>query len=73
MKISKKLKNAFGLNEYQMIDFPRKISSVKIARILHHEEMGGCSFCFPHGFETINSKESKFQKNWKKYRKNQWK
>lgn len=33
----------------------------------------GCSYCFPHGCETINSKEIKFQRNWKKYRKTQWK
>lgn len=69
---NKKLKDAFGVNEYQLIDFPKKISNVQISRILYGDEMG-CSWCFLHGIETINSKEIKFQRNWKKFRKTQWK
>ena len=69
---NKKLKDAFGTNEYQLIDYPKKISNVKISRILYGDKMG-CSWYFPHGFETINSKEIKFQRNWKKFRKTQWK
>ncbi|SIT02065.1 phosphate ABC transporter substrate-binding protein [Chryseobacterium gambrini] len=72
MKKFKTLKKFFGSNEFGLIDFPKKISNVQISRILYGDEMG-CSYCFPHGFETINSKEIKFQKNWKKYRKTQWK
>lgn len=72
MKKIKTLKKSFGYNEYGLIDFPKKISNVQIFRILYGNEMG-CSYCFPHGFETINLKEIKFQKNWKKYRKPQWK
>ncbi|AYN00014.1 phosphate ABC transporter substrate-binding protein [Chryseobacterium sp. 3008163] len=68
----KALKKSFGINEYRLIDFPKKISNVQISRILYGDEMG-CSRCFPHGYETINSKEIKFQRNWKKYRKTQWK
>ncbi|UFH33394.1 phosphate ABC transporter substrate-binding protein [Chryseobacterium sp. C-71] len=72
MKKFKTLKQTFGINEYGLIDFPKKISNVQISRILYGDEMG-CSWCFPHGFETINSKEIKIQRNWKKYRKTQWK
>lgn len=73
MKNSKKMKKAFGLNELGFIDFPKKTSNVKISRIAHHEDMGGCSYCFPHGYETINSTLSKNTRSWKKNRKNQWK
>ncbi|WP_415325716.1 phosphate ABC transporter substrate-binding protein [Chryseobacterium sp. MMS23-Vi53] len=72
MKIFKSLKQAFGINEYRLIDFPKKISNVQVSRIIYGIDMG-CSYCFPHGIETINSKEIKFQRNWKKYRKTQWK
>ncbi|MBL7879190.1 MAG: phosphate ABC transporter substrate-binding protein [Chryseobacterium gambrini] len=72
MKKIKTLKKSFGSNEFGLVDFPKKISNVQISRILYGDEMG-CSYCFPHGFETINSKEIKFQRNWKKYRKPQWK
>lgn len=72
MKKFKTLKKFFGINEYGLVDFPKKISNVQISRILYGDEMG-CSYCFPHGYETINSKEIKFQRNWKKYRKTQWK
>lgn len=69
MKKLKSLKQAFGINEYRLIDFPEKISNVRISRILYGDEMG-CSWCFPHGYETINSKDMKFQRNWKKLQKN---
>lgn len=72
MKKFKTLKKSFGTNECGLIDLPKKISNILISRILYGNEMG-CSYCFPHGFETINSKEIKFQRNWKKYRKTQWK
>lgn len=75
MKHFKKLKKAFGLNEIRIIDFPKKISNVKISRIYNTDKTGGCSFCFPHGIDTNNSKISKYRNNvnWKSYRKTQWK
>ena len=33
MRKFKRFKNAFGLNEYGLIDFPRKTSGIKISRI----------------------------------------
>jgi len=72
VKKFKRLKKSFGINECGLIDLPKKISNIRISRILYGNEMG-CSYCFPHGFETINSKGIKFQRNWKKYRKTQWK
>jgi len=72
MKKLKTLRQAFGINEYGLIHFPKQISNVQVSRILYGDDMG-CSYCFPHGYETINSKEIKFQRNWKKYRKTQWK
>ena len=72
MKEKKIFIKAFGLNELGYVDFPRKISNVKIARIELGEIMG-CSWCFPHGFETINSSYYKHRKNWKFHRKKQFK
>ncbi|KIC62016.1 hypothetical protein [Chryseobacterium taiwanense] len=72
MKKLKSLRQAFGINKYGLIDFPKKISNVQVSRIIYGIDIG-CSYCFPHGIETINSKEIKFQKNWKKYRKTPWK
>jgi len=66
-----RLIRAFGVNEYGFPDLPKKISGVKISRLLKGEEMG-CSYCFPHGFETINSRYSKNQRNWKVQRKTQY-
>ncbi len=68
----KKLKKAFGLDEFGIINFPNKISNVVIARLLYGEGRG-CSWCFPHGFETNNSTISNRQRNWKKFRKTKWK
>lgn len=68
----KQLKKAFGINEYGMPDIPVRFSGVKISRITKVNKVGGCSFCFPHGIDLINSRDSKFQRSWKKHRKNQY-
>ncbi|WP_153398237.1 phosphate ABC transporter substrate-binding protein [Chryseobacterium vaccae] len=62
MKKNKALRQTFGINEYGLIDFPGKISGVQVSRILYGDEMG-CSRCFPHGFEVVNAKQRKFQRN----------
>ncbi|WP_333597483.1 phosphate ABC transporter substrate-binding protein [Chryseobacterium flavum] len=72
MKKIKAVRQKFGFNEYGLIDFPKKISGVQITRIMYGDEIG-CAYCFPHGFEVVNAKYTKFQRNWKKYRKTQWK
>ena len=71
MKEKKGAIQAFRFNDYGLVDYPKKISNVQIARIFHGEERG-CDRCFPHGFETDNSSISKNKKNWKFYRKHQW-
>ena len=68
-----KLKSAFGTNRYGLADLPSKVSNVKVARIKHTEDRGGCSFCFPHGPETTNATSSKKRRNWKNHRVNRWK
>lgn len=76
MKSSKsyrKLKNAFGADEYGFPMIPKKYSNVKISRLLKTDDVGGCTWCFPHGIELKNSAASKIQKNWKSYRKKQYK
>jgi len=72
MKKVKSLKKAFGVNEWGVIDYPIKISNVKVARVFYGEKTG-CSRCFPHGYETINSTINNRQRNWKKFRKTRWK
>jgi hypothetical protein len=72
MKREYRLIKAYGLNEYGLADLPVKVSGVTISRIVVGEETG-CSFCFPHGYETINSHISNRQRSWKKQRRQQWK
>jgi len=71
MKRFKRFKRAYGLNEFGMINYPKKISGTKLSRILLGDE-SGCSFCFPHGFETFNSSSNNRQKSWKFLFKKRW-
>ena len=71
-KSKKPLTKAFGVNEFKLIEYPVQISNVKIAR-LQFGDARGCSYCFPHGWETDNSTHANRQRNWKKHRKTQWK
>ena len=67
------MKKAFGINELGFADFPTKISNVQVSRIFYGEKLG-CSRCFPHGRETINSTMfHNRQRSWKKFRKTKWK
>jgi hypothetical protein len=65
-------KRVFGVNEWKMADYPVKISGIQLSRLLYGNAMG-CSRCFPHGYETINSTIVNRQRSWKKFRKTQWK
>lgn len=51
MKRQKQMQKAFGINEFGLVDFPVKISNVQVSRIVYGNERG-CSWCFPHGWET---------------------
>jgi len=70
MKKIKRFEKAFGRNDFDKIDFPMKMSGIRIARIEIGED-SGCSRCFPHGFETVNPTTS--LRSWKNKRKQQWK
>jgi hypothetical protein len=72
MKRKKRMQKAFGVNEFGQIDLPVKISNVRISRIVYGNETG-CSRCFPHGYETINSTISNTQRSWKRFRRTRWK
>lgn len=72
MKKQKQMQKAFGINEFGQADLPVKISNVQISRITYGPERG-CSWCFPHGFETSNSTISNRQRNWKRFRRTRWK
>ena len=72
MKEKRGFVKAFGKNELGLVDFPKKISNVKISR-LKFGKLRGCSWCFPHGWETTNATISKNKRSWKFYRKNQYK
>lgn len=71
MKDQKRSKKAFGVNEYGFVNYPPKVSNVKVARVLYGIERG-CEYCFPHGFETTNATVAKNRRSWKFYRKYQW-
>ena len=72
MKNFKKLKKALGKDEMGNIAFPIKMSDVQLSRIVNGDKRG-CSWCFSHGWETSNSTQNNNQRNWKKFRKTQWK
>ncbi|WP_343604844.1 phosphate ABC transporter substrate-binding protein [Fluviicola sp.] len=71
-KSNKRLRQAFGVNKWGLIDFPVRFSNTRISR-LYFGDQRGCSRCFPHGWETDNSTISNRQRNWKKQRMKQWK
>jgi hypothetical protein len=71
MRTNRLIERYFDVDEYGFAMVPPKYSNVRIARFMHGEEMG-CSFCFPHGQDTHNSKYSKNRNNWKYHRKTQW-
>ena len=72
MKREVRLVRAFGENEAGLADLPKKVSGIVVSRIVLGEDTG-CSWCFPHGFETVNSHIVNRQRNWKKQRKTKWK
>jgi len=72
MKKENRLIKSFGKNEAGKASMPRKISGTFVSRIVFGEEMG-CDWCFPQGYETVNSHIRNRQRNWKKHRKTKWK
>lgn len=66
-----RLLEAFGeVEEYELTpDVPKKIGSSAYSRL--EVCKGECTYCFPHGSEMPN--HSQLQKNWKKFRKTQYK
>ena len=72
MNNESRLIRAFGANDADQADVPKKISGRTVSRLLIGEEMG-CSFCFPHGIEVANNRFSKIQRSWKAHRRHQWK
>jgi hypothetical protein len=74
MKKYKQFKKAFGVDDYGFPMIPKKYSNVKISRIKNTDKVGGCPYCFPHGIDCTNSTYlNQFNKNWKRYRKTQYK
>ena len=71
-KNESKLIKAFGKDEYGFAELPTKVSGVIISRLLVGEMMG-CTFCFPHGQCTCNSRYDSVQRSWKTHRKTQYK
>jgi hypothetical protein len=73
IKKRRALRKAFGqMDGYNLIDYPQKLSGIRISRLLYGETQG-CSWCFPHGWEVINATYNNQQRNWKQQRKTQWK
>lgn len=73
MKTEVALKKAYGVDEFGFANVSGKIGNVKVSRLANVEDRGGCTYCFPHGFETNNSHLKNNQRSWKKHRINQWK
>ena len=62
----------FGVGELGEILFPPQMSNVRLSRLEHAREMGGCSHCYPHGWETSNATCSKNRRSWKYHRRTQY-
>lgn len=73
MRRYKQYRKAFGVDEFGFPMIPKKYSNVRVSRLKNFEKVGGCSYCFPHGFECTNSTVDNIQKSWKNYRKKQYK
>lgn len=73
MKAERVLKKAFGTDEFGFANITGKIGNIKVSRFQNAVERGGCTYCFPHGFETTNSHLKNMQRSWKKHRNTQWK
>ncbi len=71
-KNKKLLENAFGIDEYRLLSLPIKISGRTISRFIYLSDSGGYSYCFPHGYETVNSHRRNWQRSWKNQRKTKW-
>ena len=70
------LQKAFGVLTVAfsgvLADLPRKVSNVRIARLVFFRTRGGCTYCFPHGPETTNSTRKKNRRSWKHHRESQY-
>lgn len=71
MKDIKKLRAAFGEDDYGFAMYPVKISNIKVSRFWNYEDRGGCPYCFPHGIECTNATPWS-KRNWKYYRSHQY-
>lgn len=60
-KGNKRLTKLYGKDEEGNATLPTKMGSVFASRIDNGVE-SGCTFCFPHGFETINPRSKKGRK-----------
>lgn len=72
MNRKKQMQKAFGVDEFGHFNFPIKIPNVRLARLMYGNK-SGCSYCFSHGYETVNSTVANRQRNWKRFRKIKWK
>lgn len=63
--------SSYGKTEVGMPDISGKVGNVRLSR-LANGRVRGCSFCFPHGHETDNSKWAKGGRSWKYYRRTQY-
>lgn len=64
---------AFGTDEYGFPATPRKVGNVRLSRLEHANERGGCTICYPHGPETSNATVKKNTRSWKSRRKTKYK
>lgn len=62
---------AFGFIEEGEPDVPSRRGSAFISRLSNGAAMG-CTWCFPHGWETRNATLMKDYRCWKRYRKKQY-
>ncbi|MBM4354414.1 MAG: hypothetical protein FJ109_11570 [Deltaproteobacteria bacterium] len=68
----RKVRKAFGVDEFGQLLLPRKVGNVRLSRLEHVDDVGGCPYCFPHGIEATNSTFRKNARSWKKRRRTRY-
>ncbi len=68
----KRLYKYYGLDYYGFTYLPVKISGRWLTKLIHGPETP-CELCFRIGFDLCSNRKRDIKRNWKKYRKLQYK
>lgn len=61
----------YGLDEFGFSEIPCKTSGVWLSKLIKGKEYS-CALCFRAGLDLSNSRKHPVERNWKEYRRSQW-